>query len=159
MRDVIKFKNRNKAMLQNKMTCYLIDDDPEEFEIFKLALEQLDISVACQYFGMPAQAVTFKNKPEYKAPDFIFLDINIPSVVIADEIETLRKSFAYPQTQLHLYSSYLPKNITEVLGKKDHIGYLPKLPTIDQLTSNLSTLMTGLSMSLCSVMSFAEIAV
>ncbi len=54
--------------------CFLIDDDPEEIEIFKLALEELDLAVQCTAFTDCNKAMTELTEGT-SFPDCIFLDL------------------------------------------------------------------------------------
>lgn len=54
--------------------CFLIDDDPEEIDIFQLALEELDIEVKCTAFTHCHEALRALIRQEV-APDCIFLDL------------------------------------------------------------------------------------
>jgi CheY-like chemotaxis protein len=54
--------------------CFLIDDDPEEIDIFRLALGELDIDVKCTSFTSCQEALRTLIRQEV-APDCIFLDL------------------------------------------------------------------------------------
>lgn len=54
--------------------CFLIDDDPEEIDIFQLALGELDIDVKCTSFTTCQEALRALIRQEV-TPDCIFLDL------------------------------------------------------------------------------------
>ncbi len=54
--------------------CFLIDDDPEEIDIFRFALEELDIDVKCTSFTNCQEALRALIRQE-AVPDCIFLDL------------------------------------------------------------------------------------
>lgn len=54
--------------------CFLIDDDPEEIDIFRLALEELDIPVKCTSFTDCREAIRALIRQEPQ-PDCIFVDL------------------------------------------------------------------------------------
>lgn len=54
--------------------CFLVDDDPEEIDIFQLALEELDIDVKCSSFTNCREALRALIRQEI-IPDCIFLDL------------------------------------------------------------------------------------
>lgn len=54
--------------------CFLIDDDPEEIDIFRLALEELDIPVKCTSFTDCREAILALIREEPQ-PDCIFIDL------------------------------------------------------------------------------------
>src|SRR5690348_12426970 len=69
------------------LTCLLIDDDPDDREIFGIALEEVD--KVCRYIttenGIEALELL---EDSTSIPDFIFLDLNMP---LMDGKECLRE--------------------------------------------------------------------
>ncbi len=63
----------------NTIYCFLIDDDPEEIDIFKLALEELDITVHCTAFTDCNKAIKQLTEGG-STPDCIFLDLYMGNV-------------------------------------------------------------------------------
>ena len=60
-----------------KKTCFLIDDDVDDQEIFIMALDQLDIEFQCTVAHNGTEALQ-RLKKEAVLPDYIFLDLNMP---------------------------------------------------------------------------------
>lgn len=60
--------------LSKTIHCYLIDDDPDEIEIFLLALSELDLPVRCTSFSDCRQAIRslLRDDPH---PDCVFMDL------------------------------------------------------------------------------------
>src|SRR5690242_15785808 len=54
--------------------CFLIDDDPEEIDIFRLALQDLDFTVKCTAFTDLNEALRNLIRLD-EVPDCIFLDL------------------------------------------------------------------------------------
>lgn len=125
-------------MAEGRLNCFLIDDDPEELVIFRMALEQLEFPVDCTYFKNPLLARSVQDAECCHEPDYIFLDLNIPAVAIGEEISKLLETFPYHETKLNIYSSYFPKVMLANLVETKNVGYFQKLPTIDQLAARLA---------------------
>lgn len=63
--------------MAKEFTCFLIDDDADDQEIFLSVLEQVDPSIRC-YTAANGQEAIHKLKTEEIRPDLIFLDLNMP---------------------------------------------------------------------------------
>jgi CheY-like chemotaxis protein len=59
-------------------TIYLIDDDMDDVELFREALEEVDPSVSLQYANDGYEAVRDLTEQKQVLPDLIFLDISMP---------------------------------------------------------------------------------
>jgi DNA-binding response OmpR family regulator len=60
--------------------CLLIDDDLDDQEIFAVALKQVNIDFQCQLATSGTEAIKKLSDPSLPAPDFIFLDLNMPKM-------------------------------------------------------------------------------
>jgi CheY-like chemotaxis protein len=60
-----------------EFTCFLIDDDIDDQEIFLSVLEEFDPSIRC-YTAANGQEAIHKLTSEGVKPDLIFLDLNMP---------------------------------------------------------------------------------
>jgi len=58
------------------MKLFYIDDDIDDIMLFKEAVEEIDVTILCDY-ARTADEALFKLKT-LKLPDLIFLDVNIP---------------------------------------------------------------------------------
>ena len=56
----------------------LIDDDPEDSEIFSEALGEIDPNIVCNVEASGVQALARIDDKEFQPPDIIFLDVNMP---------------------------------------------------------------------------------
>jgi DNA-binding NtrC family response regulator len=73
-----------------KRHFFLIDDDEDELDIFMEAIRQVNIPTKCTYAQSAEQALDMLN---YLAPDYIFVDINMPK---ANGYDCLMKIKAKP---------------------------------------------------------------
>jgi len=58
---------------------YLIDDDMDDVELFREALEEVDPSISLQYANDGYEAVKTLTERKSALPDLIFLDISMPT--------------------------------------------------------------------------------
>lgn len=61
----------------NEFTCFLIDDDIDDQEIFLSVLEDIAPSIRCYTAANGQEAISKLTSEEIK-PDLIFLDLNMP---------------------------------------------------------------------------------
>jgi CheY-like chemotaxis protein len=59
-------------------TIYLIDDDMDDVELFREALQEVDPSITLQYANDGHEAVRDLTEQKHVLPDLVFLDISMP---------------------------------------------------------------------------------
>ena len=99
--------------MEKNISCLLVDDDPDDQEIFIMTLSEIDkrIVCTCSYDGIKALALlqsymTF-------VPDFIFLDINMPRMNGLVCLEELRKIDRLNKTEIVMYSTTADRRLEE----------------------------------------------
>ncbi|PUZ27198.1 Response regulator receiver domain-containing protein [Chitinophaga costaii] len=60
-------------------TCLIIDDDPDDQEIFALALAEVGPDYQCSFASNATDALQ-QLQTNSPAPDYIFLDLNMPRI-------------------------------------------------------------------------------
>lgn len=122
-------------------TCLLIDDDPDDREIFGIALE--DVDRVCRYIATEngVDALELLEDSSF-IPNFIFLDLNMP---LMDGKECLREIKKIPHLNhipviIYSTSSY-QKDVeeTRLLGANH---FLTKPSSIKALTTLLTEILT-----------------
>ena len=63
--------------MKKEFTCFLIDDDADDQEIFLTVLEEIVPSIRCFTASNGQEAIDKLTSAEFK-PDLIFLDLNMP---------------------------------------------------------------------------------
>jgi CheY-like chemotaxis protein len=76
-------------------TVFLIDDDPEDLQFMRDALNRVDSSILCVSFVYPDEAIKLLTKELIVLPDYIFLDMNMPKITGEDCLRHLRIT-SYP---------------------------------------------------------------
>ena len=91
-------------MVVSKLTTkiFYIDDDFDDLEFFKDAVDDLGKNV--ELFNMPDPMIELLRNPP-PAPSVIFLDLNMPFKTGFEIIEIIRKSDAYQDLPLIIYST------------------------------------------------------
>jgi CheY-like chemotaxis protein len=77
--------------MNNPKTCFLIDDDHEEQEIFEYALKSVNPTVLIVTASNGIDALQKLVTEKDFNPDFIFLDLNMPRMDGKETLKELRK--------------------------------------------------------------------
>lgn len=73
------------------VTCLIIDDDRDDQDLFKLALEEIDKKFACSCQYDPHLALKNLVEKWEPLPDFIFLDLNMPRMNGKEILRDIKK--------------------------------------------------------------------
>lgn len=117
--------------------CILIDDDPDDQEIFLLALQKLQANIKCITADNGIEALQILEQ-ENIHPDYIFLDLNMPRMNGKQCLAEIKKIKRLELIPVIIYStSTVQSDIMETkeLGAAD---YITKQSSIKELTRILS---------------------
>jgi CheY-like chemotaxis protein len=122
-----------------KIKCLLIDDDLEELEIFRFALDELSTPSVCYSARTGKEALKFllTNKQH---PDFIFLDMNMPRMDGKQCLAAIKKLETACRIPVILYSSTFIDHQKKDLLSLGATGFLTKTSSIPDLAAKLSRL-------------------
>lgn len=123
--------------MSSQPICILIDDDPDDQEIFLLALQKLQTDIKCITADSGIEALQIL-KQENFSPDYIFLDLNMPRMNGKQCLAEIKKIEKLALTPVIIYStSTVQSDIMETkkLGAAD---YIIKQSSIKELTRILS---------------------
>lgn len=88
------------------MIVFLVDDDYEDHEIFKMALEKVNIPFEFITAESGIEAIElFKKDPAF-IPDIVFFDVNMPRMNGKECIRELRKTEYLQKIPMILYSTH-----------------------------------------------------
>jgi CheY-like chemotaxis protein len=110
--------------MKEKITCLLIDDDLDDQEIFKLALQDVNDTVHFLTANDGAAGLQLLNTAENLTPHYIFLDLNMPRMGGKDCLTAIRNIPHLSEIPVIIYStSSDPRDIRETksLGASDYI--------------------------------------
>jgi len=126
-------------MYDKTITCFLIDDDKDDQEIFDLALRKLNMPVA--YFTADDGYIAlqkFEQHPDF-IPDIIFLDLNMPRVNGLQCLMEIKKEPRLRHIPVIMYttsSTLSDKQASEMLGAQ---GFITKFTRLDELATTLKS--------------------
>jgi CheY-like chemotaxis protein len=115
----------------------VVDDDPDDQEIFSIGLRGIDPHIPYTFANDGAEAIEkLQNDSSFK-PDFIFLDINMPRMNGVECLREIKDLKLAPESKIIINSTSLePKMIAmcAALGADD---FMIKPPTIKELRQML----------------------
>lgn len=120
---------------------FLVDDDPDDQEIFTMAVTGTQIPVDLTYGndGMDALEI-FQNNPSFQ-PDFIFIDINMPRMNGIEFLRHLKQTTYAPESCIVMYSTSLDDSIIENARQLCAQQFVIKPPRLNQLIDELKRIL------------------
>lgn len=115
--------------------CLLIDDDPDDHEIFRFALEGLNDPPECHYAYDGDQALELLQNISSFTPLFIFLDVNMPKMTGKQCLLEMKKIERLKIVPVYMYSTSKDEGLKEeciILGAH---GFVVKPNKISLLTN------------------------
>jgi CheY-like chemotaxis protein len=127
----------------SRLTCLLIDDDPDDREIFALALDEVDKSYRLVTAKSGGEAIElFRNDPTF-LPDFIFLDLNMPLMDGKECLSELKKIHHIKRTPIIIFSTSSYDKDVEDTKRLGATYFLTKPSSLKALTNFLMEIFKG----------------
>jgi len=121
------------------MLVFLVDDDYEDHEIFKMALDKVDSSF--EFTTAENGVVALERfKEENLRPDVIFLDVNMPRMNGKDCIRALRKMEHLKNTPMILYSTHDGQKEVDEAKEAGATDFMTKPASIPEFSKALQTI-------------------
>jgi len=121
--------------------CFLIDDDPEEIDIFLYALEDLGFTVKCTPFTDCHEALRQLIRLDER-PDCIFLDLYMGATSGKDCLKTIADTEIISQIPVVILSGSRNEPEMKELKKMGAQEFIVKSINIDGLKNQLYTYFT-----------------
>lgn len=117
-----------------KQTCFLIDDDVDDREIFALALADTDKNMQL-FTAINCKAAIDKFVDEHDfIPDYIFLDLNMPGMNGFECLARIKEMPHLCERPVIIYSTSSNVNYFEETRRLGATHYLVKPNRIEELT-------------------------
>lgn len=110
--------------MKPNLLCLLIDDDKDDQEIFKLALQDINGQIECITVDNGVEGLEMLEADDTLVPGYIFLDLNMPRMNGKDCLAALRNIPRLADIPVVIYStSSDPRDVreTKALGASDYI--------------------------------------
>lgn len=112
---------------------FLVDDDQDDRDLFKEALDELRLGSEIATFenGVDLMANLFDNSAEL--PEMIFLDLNMPLMNGEECLNDIRSEPKFANIPIIIYSTYFDELKADLLQKKGADLYLRKPKSFKKL--------------------------
>jgi DNA-binding NarL/FixJ family response regulator len=126
--------------MSSNVKCLLIDDDTDDHEIFKMALEAIDKSIFCDCINESIDAIEKLKTNQSFQPEIIFVDMNMPAMNGVECLAEIKKIDRLKEVPVIFYSTFAdPAKVME-MKKLGAAEYFEKPSDIDVLINKLSSI-------------------
>ncbi|MDF2448370.1 MAG: response regulator [Bacteroidota bacterium] len=120
--------------------CLIVDDDPDDQEIFMMCVRKICPNVVCLTSNSGVEALKLlKDNPHY-TPDFIFLDVNMPKMNGIDCLKSLKLVKRLTDTRILMYSTSSESDIVKESIKIGAYDFIIKSAKTSELKDKLSVI-------------------
>jgi CheY-like chemotaxis protein len=120
----------------------LIDDDPEDIELFNIALEDLPFKVRFLPFKECTEALNaFDLDKSQQIPDYIFLDMHMPKIDGLKCLEMLNMHPIFKEVPIIIYTHAIDLYMKMKLSTVKTVNFFAKPLKINELTNFLFSIL------------------
>lgn len=119
------------------ITCYLVDDDHDDQEIFSMAIENLGLNIKCKFASNGFEAIEKLKGEQTFLPDFIFMDLNMPRMNGRQCLAEIKKITHLKEVPVIMYSTSSRQSDIADLLQMGASAYIAKPSSIPALMTEL----------------------
>jgi CheY-like chemotaxis protein len=108
-----------------KKYCLLVEDDPEDQELFIDALHSISPTMGCYAVSNGEEALFTLMQEDFK-PDYIFTDLNMPRMNGLEFLKLLRQIEKFQSIPVIVFSSHYSEDFIEVVKQLGVTGFYSK---------------------------------
>jgi len=129
-------------MNKKHTTLLIVDDDPDDCELFLEAVKEIDPSFNCIQASNGEDALALLHKKHPEIPDFIFLDMNMPRIDGRQFFSELKKDLHLQHIPVIIYTtSRRPEDVAE-MKRMGSAGFITKPRTFEEICDAISNAIT-----------------
>lgn len=126
--------------MPNGLTCFLIDNDKDDQEIFSLALAEVDPSIHLDTASNGLEAIRrLKEVPPF-TPDCIFIDMNMPLMNGRECLAEIKKIERLANIPVYIYSTAANPTTIDELKREGVTDFIVKPTSFTGLVAVLFNL-------------------
>ena len=125
-------------------TVLLIDDDQDDSELFKEAIEEVNPEISFHHIEDGKQAIRELIDKKTITPDLIFLDINLPRLSGWECLKQFKGEGHLNNIPIIIYSTSSQSKEKETASRLGAAGFITKPDDYLELKSVLQKVLTGL---------------
>jgi CheY-like chemotaxis protein len=96
-------------------TVILIDDDQDDLDLMRETIKEMDRSILCISFIYPEEALRVVTDELIFAPNYIFIDINMPVITGDKLLREFRKVLSLNSSVITMFSTSMPQPVSQAL--------------------------------------------
>jgi len=127
--------------MQQPITCFLIDNDEEDQEIFSMALKDAYPAIHCIFANDGPDALQKLTAHTSFIPSLIFIDMNMPFMDGMQCLQEIKKLQHLKSVPVYMYSTSGDSAVVNSVKKAGALGFIVKPPSIKKLTETLSEIL------------------
>jgi len=124
--------------VQTELLCFLIDDDPDDQEIFCMALDELNPAIKRVMASNGEDGIKKLSLNPQIPPDYIFLDLNMPRMNGIECLKEIKKVKYLQKTKVIMYSTTDARDVRELTKDLGAYDFIVKPPSFLKLVEFLS---------------------
>jgi CheY-like chemotaxis protein len=119
------------------MRILIIDDDPDDVQIFREAICQINPDIECLSARDGDEALTLLRR-ETELPEIIFLDVNMPVMDGKECLIQIKRNIRYKNIKTVIYSTSSIEHEVATLKKLGAKEFIFKTSSFDDLVQNVN---------------------
>lgn len=123
--------------------CLMIDDDPDDHEIFELCLREVAPGIGFRALSSGPEAIGLLTSESACLPGWIFLDMNMPRMNGLACLKELRSIERLQNTQIYMFSTTKQHDAEMQAASLGAAGFIVKPERPSELRQLLSSLFSG----------------
>lgn len=122
-------------------TCFLIDDDQDDRDIFMIALQNADDAYRCIAAKNGVDALNMINNDLEFNPEFIFIDLNMPYMSGKECLQLIKGNGRFTTTPIIMYTTSCYGKDVDETKQMGASHFLVKPPGVNSLTRLLADIL------------------
>lgn len=122
--------------MSDAISIFLVDDDSDDQEIFKSALDEIDVQVELSLYNSSSTLLEALGNKQ-KNPDVLFLDLYMPKMDGEDCLIKIRENPEFDNIPIVIYSTEYDLDRIEKLFNLGANRYLRKPDSFDSIKTSL----------------------
>lgn len=124
--------------MSDAISIFLVDDDRDDQEIFKSALDEIDVQVELSLYNSSSTLLEALSSKQNK-PDVLFLDLYMPKMDGEECLIEIRKNPEFDDIPVVIYSTEYDLDRIEKLFNLGANRYLRKPDSLNSIKTSLET--------------------
>lgn len=122
---------------EEKLICFVIDDDPDDLESFKLAIDAVNQDITCITANSGEEGLRLLDALE-SPPQYIFLDLNMPSMNGWECLHEIKSRDRLRQVPIIILSTAQSLKTLQELRQLEIARYIVKPDNLNDLSKAIA---------------------